>query len=118
MSEKIEWQHVIVRASSGIDMATQLLEMGRKGAKVKNGTYVYLKGFPLVCELLVPVTKETLVKETPNLSPLPVKFPYTEDELKELSYDVLIQVAKDNDITAKKKADIIKEYLAKHEKVE
>lgn len=108
----VELQHVIVRAFDPLDMVKQILEFGKRGATLKHGTYVYLKGFPLICELLVPVTEETLVEDTPIVTAKPVAFALTKEQLEEMSYEDLLEAAKEKGITKRKKVEIIAEYLS------
>lgn len=102
-------KQVTVSATDPIKFATLLLELGAKGAKIKNGSYVYVTNLPLSCVVMVP--EEAGVDNSPNIAVLPTPKRYTEEELEVMVYADLLGVAKEAGIDAKKKVDIIDEYL-------
>lgn len=104
---KVE-QHIKVNATDPIEFAKLLLELGAKGARIKNGSYVFLRNYPLSCEVVVEVTPDTQIESNANISAIPVPHPLTEEQLNELEYDVLLKMGEEAGVKSRKKADIIK----------
>lgn len=110
MTKTVE-QIVKVTATDPIEFAKLLLDLGKKGARIKHGSYVFLRNYPLSCEVVVDVTPDTQLESDPNLLAIPLAKPLTEEELEALAYDEILKVADEAGIKAKKKVDIVKEYL-------
>lgn len=102
-------KQVTVTATDPIQFAKLLLELGAKGASIKLGSYVYLKNYPLTCEVLLPL--EADVENTPQIAVLPVAKRHTKEELEDMTYAELLAVAKEEGIEGKKKVDIIADYF-------
>lgn len=109
-------KQVTVTATDPIQFAKLLLELGAKGAQIKLGSYVYLKNYPLTCEVLMPLEAE--VEDTPQIAVLPVAKRHTAEELEDMAYADLLAVAKAEGIEEKKKVDIIAAYLGDAGKAE
>ena len=117
MTKTVE-QIVKVTATDPIEFAKLLLDLGKKGARIKYGSYVFLRNYPLSCEVVVDVTPDTQLESEPNLLAIPIAKPLTEEELEALAYDEILKVAEENaGIKAKKKVDIVKEYLKLYPRV-
>ena len=111
---KVE-QHIKVSATDPIEFAKLLLELGAKGARIKNGSYVFLRNYPLSCEVVVEVTPDTQIESNANISAIPVPHPLTEEQLNGLEYDVLLKMGEEAGVKSRKKADIIKALVVSSE---
>lgn len=106
---KDNFQVVRVVSTDPLEFIKEVLDMGAKGAKLKNGAYVYLRSMPLSVELVVPKQDDGWVEESPTLSPTPVQ-ELTREYLEGLIYNDLQTIAKEYEITARKKEDILNEF--------
>src|SRR5690554_6760464 len=71
-SEAIITQEILVTTTDPIKFAELLLEWGKKGARLKEKSYVYLRRMPLQAHLVIEVGEENIISPDANSKASPV----------------------------------------------
>jgi hypothetical protein len=107
-------QNVTITAMNPVQLVERLLEMGAKGAKIKEKTYPRIKGLPYMVELEVESDKDTEVFVAPGItaSPIPlVEKKYNKEELEAMEWDFFRKVCASYDIGGRQRSVMTGKYL-------
>lgn len=83
-------QVITVSAVDPIQFVKRMLEMGAKGATLRDGTFPRIKGVPYMVQLEIETDKNTEVAPAPGVTPTPIPLQekvYTREELDGMSWD-------------------------------
>lgn len=120
VTQKVTTQTVTITAMNPIQLVERLLEMGAKGAKIKDKTYPRIKGLPYLVELQVETDKDTEVFITPGVtaSPIPlVEKKYNKEELEAMEWDFFKKVCASYEIGGRQRSVMTEKYLQATEQV-
>lgn len=104
-------QKLLVKAGDPIKFTETIIELASKGAKLKPNSYVFVKHYPLHCEMEIYVEADAQLESTPLVTAIPVPVAYTKEELEAMEWEELKDVCKTVGITGRSRDKLEKEYL-------
>lgn len=115
-SEAIITQEILVTTTDPIKFAELLLEWGKKGARLKEKSYVYLRRMPLQAHLVIEVGEENIISPDANSKVSPVGDYLKPEQFEELSWAEVVQLGKKLGLKYGKRDEMTAEYFAYVEK--
>lgn len=106
-------QNINVTSTNPVDFVQKLLELGAKGATLKERTCPRLKGLPYAAELVFDVEGHTDLKVSPGINAIPVALSekiYTKEELEAMPIEDIRPILASRGIKGRDKRLMIKEY--------
>lgn len=107
-------QNINVTATNPVEFVQRLLELGAKGATLKERTCPRLKGLPYAAELVFEVDGFETLPNTPGVNAVPVALSekvYTKEQLEAMPIEDIRPILASRGIKGRDKRLMIKEYL-------
>ena len=108
-------QNINVTSTNPVDFVQKLLELGAKGAMLKERTCPRLKGLPYAAELVFEVDGIVTLENTPGVNAIPVALSekvYTKEQLEAMPIEEMRPVVASRGVKGRDKVKMIKQYLA------
>lgn len=105
-------QKLLVSAGDPIKFTETIIDLASKGAKLKPKSYVFVKHYPLHCEMEIYVEADEQLESTPNVTAIPVPVSFTKEELEAMEWEQLKDVCKTVGITGRNRDKLVKDYLS------
>lgn len=108
-------QNINVTSTNPVDFVQKLLELGKKGATLKERTCPRLKGLPYAAELVFEVEGHEDLKVSPGVNAIPVALSekiYTKEELEAMPIETMRPIVGSRNVKGRDKVKMIKQYLA------
>lgn len=108
-------QNINVTATNPVEFVQRLLELGAKGATLKERTCPRLKGLPYAAELVFEVEGTEALKVSPGANAIPValsELVYTKEQLEAMPIEDMRPIVGSRGVKGRDKVKMIKQYLA------
>ena len=108
-------QNINVTATNPVEFVQRLLELGAKGATLKERTCPRLKGLPYAAELVFQVDGIVTLENTPGVNAIPVALSekvYTKEQLEAMPIEEMRPIVGSRGVKGRDKVKMIKQYLA------
>jgi hypothetical protein len=107
-------QNINVTSTNPVDFVSRILELGSKGATLKERTCPRLKGLPYAAELVYEVEGTEPLQVGPGVNAIPValsELVYTKEQLEAMPIEDIRPILASRGIKGRDKRLMIKEYL-------
>lgn len=107
-------QNIIVTATNPVEFVQRLLELGSKGATLKERTCPRLKGLPYAAELVIEITGSDEIKSSPGVNAIPVPMAikvYTKEELEAMDWDMFRSAVQSKGVKGRQREVMTVKYL-------
>lgn len=108
-------QNINVTATNPVEFVQRLLELGAKGATLKERTCPRLKGLPYAAELVFEVEGFETLPNTPGVNAVPVALSekvYTKEQLEAMPIEEMRPIVGSRGVKGRDKNKMVKQYLA------
>lgn len=105
-------QRLLVKAGDPIKFTETIIDLASKGAKLKPNSYVFVKHYPLHCEMEIYVEADEQLESTALVTAIPVPVSFTKEELEVMEWEALKDTCKVVGITGRNRDKMVKDYLS------
>lgn len=107
-------QNINVTATNPVEFVQRLLELGAKGATLKERTCPRLKGLPYAAELVLEITGSDELQAGPGVNAIPVPMAvkvYTKEELEAMDWDTFRSAVQSKGVKGRQREVMTVKYL-------
>lgn len=107
-------QSINVTATNPVEFVQRLLELGAKGATLKERTCPRLKGLPYAAELVLEITGSDELQAGPGVNAIPVPMAikvYTKEELEAMDWDTFRSAVQSKGVRGRQREVMTVKYL-------
>lgn len=107
-------QNINVTATNPVEFVQRLLELGAKGATLKERTCPRLKGLPYAAELVLEITGSDELQAGPGVNAIPVPMSikvYTKEELEAMDWDTFRSAVQSKGVKGRQREVMTVKYL-------
>jgi len=107
-------QNINVTSTNPVDFVQKLLELGAKGATLKERTCPRLKGLPYAAELVLEITGSDELKAAPGVNAIPVPMAikvYSKEELEAMDWDTFRSAVQSKGVKGRQREVMTVKYL-------
>lgn len=107
-------QNINVTATNPVEFVQRLLELGARGATLKERTCPRLKGLPYAAELVLEITGSDELQTGPGVNAIPVPMAikvYTKEELEAMDWDTFRSAVQSKGVKGRQREVMTVKYL-------